>query len=599
MLKWIRWSGLIGFVVVVALLAAFFVLAAGPLVKMAIESVGSKAAGARVDVDDVAFNLSPLGFELGRMTVANADKPMENLLEFQSAAATVDLAPLLLGKGIIRDLSVNGLQFNTTRTTSGALEKSSSTSKQSSAVADAAASVKDSVVGNLPSASEILARESLKTDAAGSALKETFDRRQQQVNDALAAVPDDARLAQYQVDVKAITSGKVASLEDFNERKKKLDALKEQFKADKKSINTAKDLIGDSRTEITERLKQLKAAPGEDLASIRDKYQLNATGAANLSSLLFGDEAGEWAQQALYWYEKVKPFLSSGGDEEQQAEYLRPEGRFVHFPTDDPWPEFLIRHTSMSAITSAGNLAITGTDLTSQQRVLGRPARIDIDGSELKTVKALAINITLDHTRSPSTDLVSLEASDWQLDGVNLGLGDTKLDSAMAQIQGMAQVQTDKTGDALTGRLEGQFGQTRFDGNGQTVFAKELLGALNSISSFTIDGRATGPLGSPKLEFGSDLDKQLNAAFKKRLSAKQDELEAKLQSQLNDKISQYAGAYADDLQALNNNDSKLTDKLAQLEDLAQAKLDDYVDQQKSKAKDELKSKATDKLKGLF
>ena len=37
MKQWIRWPGLIGFVVVVGLLAAFFLLAAGPLAKMAIE----------------------------------------------------------------------------------------------------------------------------------------------------------------------------------------------------------------------------------------------------------------------------------------------------------------------------------------------------------------------------------------------------------------------------------------------------------------------------------------------------------------------------------------------------------------------------------
>ncbi|WP_028293063.1 TIGR03545 family protein [Oceanobacter kriegii] len=600
MFKWIRWSGLIGFVVVVGLLAAFLIFAAGPLARMAIESVGSSVAGAKVEVDDVDFTLSPVGFELGRLTVANSDKPMENLLEFESAAATVDLAPLLMGKGIIRDLSINGLQFSTARTESGALASDSGNDQQDAADdATEENSLADQLSGNLPSAEEILARENLYTQAAGEAFKETFDRRQQQLDDALAAVPDQQRLDEYQQQVKAITSGKITSLEDFNQRKQQLQALRDQFKADKKAVNTAKDLIGETRVEVTGRLQDLKDAPAKDIASIKDKYQLNATGAANLSGLLFGDEAGEWATQALFWYEKIKPYLASGSDEAEEEEYLRPDGRYVHFPTDDPWPEFLIRHTAMSASTSAGDLAITGTDLTHQQRVLGRPARIDIDGQGLRTVDALNANITLDHTRSPSRDTMTLDATGWQLDSVNLGLGDTQLERASADMQGMAQVVTNSDGDQLTARLEGQFGNTEFSSTGNTTFAKELTAALQTINSFDIDARANGALQSPSIEFGSNLDSQLSSAFNQRLKAQQDKLEARLQGKLDDKINEFAGPYADQLKALNNDDQKLTDKLAQLEDMGRAELDNYVDQQKQQAKEKAAEKAKDKLKSLF
>ncbi|MDP2549433.1 TIGR03545 family protein [Oceanobacter sp. 4_MG-2023] len=608
MLKWIRWSGLLGFAAVVALLAAFFLLAAGPLVKMAIEGVGSSAAGAKVNVDDVSLSLSPLGFELRHLTVANADKPMENLLEFESAVATVDLGPLLMGKGIIDELSVNTLRFNTARTTSGALEKSASSASGGDG-AKQEPGMAEELISQLPSAEEILARESLQTEAAGKAFTETFDRRQQQLDSALNNVPDEAALKQYQAEITALTTEKITSLEDFNQRKQRLEVLREQFKADKKALNTAKDLIGETRVEVTQRLQDLKAAPGEDLASIRDKYQLNAQGAANLSGLLFGSQTGEWATQALYWYEKIKPYLASDNSDEE-PEYQRPDGRYIHFPTSNPWPEFLIRHTAISAETDAGDLAISGTDLTHQQAVLGRPARIDIDGAGLDEVEALQLNIVIDHRQAVGRDTLTLAVTDWQLDSVNLGLGDAQLESAMGQLQGMAQITSGEGRDQLSSRLEGQFGQATFNSSGQTLFAKELALALASVEQFTIDARANGDLISPSLEFGSDIDQQLSAAFNQRLREQQDKLEATLQSKLDDKISEYAGPYADDLQALNNADGKVTDKLAQLEDMARAELDDYVAQQKQEAKDEasakadeeaskLKEQAKDKLKSLF
>ncbi|MDO6749054.1 hypothetical protein, partial [Gilvimarinus sp. 1_MG-2023] len=113
----------------------------------------------------------------------------------------------------------------------------------------------EELISQLPSAEEILARESLQTEAAGKAFTETFDRRQQQLDSALNNVPDEAALKQYQAEITALTTEKITSLEDFNQRKQRLEVLREQFKADKKALNTAKDLIGETRVEVTQRLQ--------------------------------------------------------------------------------------------------------------------------------------------------------------------------------------------------------------------------------------------------------------------------------------------------------------------------------------------------------
>lgn len=602
MFKWIRWWGLGAFVVVIGGIAAFFMLAASPLIKSAIESFGSDAAGARVEVKSVSLSLAPLGIEVRGMTVANAEKPMENLVEFERAVADLEFGPLFLSKSIISDLSIDKLQFNTPRTTSGALEKLVSNSEGGSS---GKKEEETPVLEQLPSAEELLAREQLKTEAAGKAFQETYKTRKVELDEALEKVPSEADLKQYEADVKAIVSGDLKSLEDFQQRKAKLEALRKRFREDRKAVTEARDVIGETRTEVGERLRDLRDAPGQDLAMLKDKYQLNARGAANLSQLLFGPEVGEWAHEALYWYEKIKPYLASDG-EEKAAEEEEPErlnGRYVHFPTSDPWPEFLIRKTGISAITPEGNLAIAGRDLTHQQAVLGRPAQIDIDGQELNQVKALNANLILDHRQSPGRDTATLDVQDWQVNSADLGVGGTQLDSAMAQLQGMAQV----SGDQLLSKLDAQFGQAAFTGDGQTLFAKELLSALHSIDQFTVDARATGDLADPEVQLGSDLDARLNAAFSRRLRQQQDKLEANLQSKLNARIDEFAGPYASELKALNDMDASLTERFAKLEDLASAKLEDYAAQQKRKAeekarakaekeKQKLKNKAEDELK---
>lgn len=600
MFKWIRWWGLGVFVAVVAGMTAFFMLAASPLIKSAIESLGSKAAGAKVEVQSVSVSFNPLGVELRGFTVANADKPMENLVEFERAVADLELGPLFLSKAIIKDLSIDKLQFNTPRTESGALEKAKTADGASGTAPKKPTSP---VLEQLPSADELLAREPLKTEAAGKAFQDTYKTRKAELDAAFEDVPTEEELKQYEADVKAIVSGDLTSLEDFKQRKARLEELRKRFKEDRKAVENARDVIGVTRTEVGERLRDLRDAPKQDLAMLKEKYQLDARGAANLSNLLFGPEVGEWAHEALYWYEKIKPYLASGeGAEEATAEEIEPErlkGRYVHFPTANPWPEFLIRRTGISAITPEGNLAIEGRDLTHQQAVLGRPAQIDIDGQELNQVDAMTVNLTLDHRQAPGRDTATVDVKNWRVNSANLGVGGTQLNKAMAQLQGMAQV----TGDQLLSKMDAQLGQAEFTGEGQTLFAKELLNALRSIDQFTVEAKANGDLISPEVKLGSDLDARLSAAFSRRLRQQQDQLEANLQDKLNGRIDKYAGSYASEVKALNTMDASLTDRFTKLEELAGAKLEDYAAQQKRKAEEqakakleEEKSKAKDELK---
>src|SRR5690554_7696095 len=63
------------------------------------------------------------------------------------------------------------------------------------------------------------------------------------------------------------------------------------------------------------------------------------------------------AAKALHWYEIVKPYLASSGDDDEtvkEEKRVRDSGRYVHFATNDPWPSALLRHSHMTAAVSAG-----------------------------------------------------------------------------------------------------------------------------------------------------------------------------------------------------------------------------------------------------
>ena len=349
MKQWIRWSGLAGFIVIITLLVVFALFAAGPLIKLSIETLGSKAAGAKVDVGEVNLMFDPLAIEVVNVTVANSDKPMENLVQFKQALADLELWPLLLGKVLVDNLKLTGLEFSTERKFSGALEKSqinpdekvSDSKNEETLVEEGVKSLQQS----LPTADELLAREPLLTEQRGKAFQTQFSNSKKAVDDSLKAIPNEQALKQYEADFNRIVNGRFDSVADFEKRKKEFDALKKRIKQDKKAIKSASKAIASAKSNLQSQWGQLKSAPQEDFANLKSKYQLDGAGVGNLSRLLFGDQVGEYSKKALYWYEKAKPYLaddeaSSESESLTQEEKSRTEGRFVHFPTEQTFAGF-------------------------------------------------------------------------------------------------------------------------------------------------------------------------------------------------------------------------------------------------------------------
>jgi hypothetical protein len=169
----------------------------------------------------------------------------------------------------------------------------------------------------------------------------------------------------------------------------------------------------------------------------------------------------------------------------------------------------------------------------------------------------------------------------------------------------------------LNAQSDAQFGRTQFSSKGKTTFAKELGLALANVQQFDVNAKASGKITSPDFSLGSDLDKQLNAAFGARLKDKQAELETKLQARLEQKLQSYIGDYAGKLGEFNQLEGSLDQRLNKVSELAGQNLEDYQAQKEREAREkaerekaaakadaerkkkEAAEKAKEKLKNLF
>ena len=597
MLKWIRWPGFIAFVAILALLFAFTYFFTGLFIKNAIEEYGSDALGAQVNVDSVNLTLDPLGFRIGRVQVTNPEEPMTNAVEIKGAAFEVDFWRLFMGQFIVNELSVETLQFNTARKSSGAIAKKV---KPKDEKPGKMAEVLETAKDELPSADEIMSRETLLTDVKSAELQTLYEQKTKELDAMKAGLMSSQQLKDYQDEIKTLTSEDLKSLEDFNQRKKRLSEINDELKKEKQKITELKTAYSTAYKELNQKLSEVKDAPSQDLKNLKNKYSLDAGGAANLTQLLFGGQTGEWTKQALYWYEKAQPYLASAESTKPEEKKIpRAEGRFVHFGGVEMLPEFLLREARIDVLLAAGHLDANVTNITHQPEVLGKPVRLLVSGTELQGYDSITLNAEFNHIDPKNSfdradlKIKAMEFKDFTVSGSS----EFPLKLATAKTDINSQIVVRK--GAMDLAVQALFADAQFKSGAKSGVAKQVGELLEDIHHFEINFAARGKLNDLDTSLNTSLEKQLKAALEAKVDAKKAQLEAELKAKLQARVTEKAGSYGKELEALLSSEGDMEAKQQQLEAMAKAKLSSWEEQQKKELeakKAAEKKKAEDKVR---
>lgn len=592
--KVIRWPGLVAFIVIMGLIVGSAYFFANSLVKSLIESQGSDLAGAKVDVREVKLGLSPAGVVIRGLDIADADEPMTNIVSIDSIHAQFDLLKALMGQVIIKDASVNGMEFGTARTHSGAIAKKPKPEKpkEPSFIGKQI----DLMADRLPDGKEALAREPLLIDERHKALEKSAEEKEQRWQQLEKTIPNSDKLAEYQQRIADLQQQKPKSLADFKALSEEFKTIKNDIQNDKKTIQEAKEFISASAKELATDLKALKDAPKEDRDRLLSKYTLDESGLANLSGLLFGADIQEKIETALYWYEKIAPFLASD-DSEKEEKRQRATGRFVLYPEANPYPSFLIENLAASARLEAGELTATAKDITHQQAVQNRPTTLHIGSEVIRNVKRLDVNAVFDYrVKKQGESLADFTFEQVAINDYKISSSSQlplALEQATAEMKGQLRLANNR----LSGQLHSDFQQAQF----ATGEGKGLLQYLNQafaeIDRFNLDVGVAGSLRSPKISVRSDIDSQLKASVDRQIKQEIERFKQEIEQQLNQHLDEAIAKL--DLPGFDDEEKSLQEKLNSLDELLKAKLDDFTEQQKQEVKekaDAAKSKAKDKAK---
>jgi uncharacterized protein (TIGR03545 family) len=546
MMKWIRWNGLAAFIVLVAVVAAIWLVAVDWVAKKAIEAAGTKAVGAKVELAKADVTLFPAGIGIWGMAVTDPDRPMTNSVEFAYLHAALQLPALIQRKVVIDDLRVEGLQLNTPRKTSGAIEgpktdadsSEDASNSQPGWITDLCGSANLPLI-SVPKVEEILAREPLQSVKEIQALESRIETAAKEWQKKLDSLPDQKALSEYQARAEAI-KGSGKSLGNLLGSAAEAQALARDLKRDLEQIETVRKEFKTEYTSMEKAVNGLSKLPSEELKRLMNKYSLTADGAANWSRLLFGHSLCGWWQKVYHWYQRFAPYLSrlpAGEDEPQTQQPLRSKGLDVRFQEKNPVPDLLIRQTHVDAKLEVGEFSGQINNITSHPQIVGQPLTFKFLGRRLQRVEGINLNGMLDFVRPQSPNhTAKLNIQGYRIEDLLLG-ADT-LDLVIKQ--GAADLQLDfNLKEAVTNaRLVAKLGQLTFDAPKEhpTDLAAAVIDAIRGTSDIDLEATLKGREPQYETSLKSDIAGAVHKAAGRLVKRQAAQLETRLRTAVNEKL---------------------------------------------------------------
>jgi len=577
----IRWPGLIAFVVITGSIAAIIILFFDFWIKLAAQKGLEVATGAEVNISAVEHTFSPFGISLIDVQLTDPNKPDTNQIQAAKISADIELSPLLLRKVIIDNLIVSGVQFGIERATEGAVFRKTNAQGQSSVLAELFPNKAD-----LPSVDEVLARSPLKTTKAIEEAQAAYDRHKEGIATQYKNLPSKDKLTEYKKQIEALSKANYKNPSELLAAKEKFELLKQEITADKQILSDFKDSVSQAKQELSPKIAQLKAAPGQDYEQLKALVAGDAGAISDVTTMVFGEKAAQWAEYGLAAFDIVAPMLKN---KQQQNKEAVSAGRWLSFDDESGLPELWIKNADISLSWQQENLLSVWHDITYQHDIISRATTFKVDSSKSKLWQSFKLNGDFWLKENGI-----LAQQNWQLAGLKLDNIDlvnqdklsSKLLTGLMSSNGSIKVKENTViGDGVINLTS-----LTMQAQGSNKMTNIVANTLNQLEQLSINSDVGGVIGDLDLSFSSDLNRQLGSALLanigKEEQGKLDELKDKLKAQMQ--------------AALGSQDAQLDEwldweKLAEgdidsLEDLLNSKMNNAIDSKKDELKDKLKGK---------
>lgn len=523
MAQWIRWWGLAVFAAVIVL----WWLCIDSIIKATIETVGTELMGAKVELTSARLQLAPSRLTLTGLQVTDPKAPMQNLLVADRIEAAVDAMYLFERKLVADEMSVSGLQFNTERQTSGAIEGRllSETGVFNSDNLNIAGAIPGL---SLPDVDQLVEQEKAKLSKQFQQIETDLKQLETKWEKRLDQLPDKEKITNYKKRINDVKKG------NLFEKLAGFKSIKEDIDKDRDALKGLGDELKRDIDYVEAQIRRAADLPKQQINQLLADLGLGDNALDSLAGGVMSGQVKQWIQQAL-------SFVKSSGDDASASTPVetvsRDRGIWIQFTEQQPVPQLLIRKASLDGrLSLAGqDIRFSGqaADLTHQPEKWHKPATITVTGESGQQTH-VQVNALLDHRTQPGKDhmefgLERLPLSNYSLsDKPELKVLAT---SALTSAQGSLQV----VGDKLELDVLGQFRDVELavSTDKSNALTTAIIDALHSVMQFDLRLQLNGPFTNPDITVRSDLDNLLANAVRQSVKKQTVQYKAELTDKLN------------------------------------------------------------------
>lgn len=557
-----RWKAIVPLALFLLLIVLGWWLFADALGRRAVVAVGTRVAGAQVDLGAFHIRLLKGSVELDGLAVANASDLTHDAFEADRIVLDIDPAALFEKKVVIDQASLAGLRFGAPRKVPARPVPGADTGTSVLASAKAfAAKVAVPVLRLTPVdtiKALVLDPTQLRSVQAATALAARGDSVQRAVStayDSLALPPviDSSRaLADRLAKVNVASAGVAGVQAAVQDARRGLDRIK----AAEARVDALQQRVTSGTAALADGARALDAARQQDYAFARGLLKLPTISPADVSAALFGRMATDRFQQAVYWTTTARRYIPPGLLPRKQPgpKRARMAGTTVRFPELGRLPTFLLRHADASfsfggadARANAFSGLIEG--VTSDPALYGKPATFK-GGGTLTGGTALTLGVAglLDHTRATAFDSAAGQVAGFELPGFAL----PGLPFSARPGKGSASFSFALAGDQLRGRWTVEAPSVQWvpdSAHAQTPVEQVVGKVLRGVGTLRLDAKLGGTLSAPTLELSSNVGdavaKQVSQLVGEAAKAAEARARAEVDKQVGPKIAEAKARVAD------------------------------------------------------
>lgn len=647
----IKFGPLFAVLIFIAAIGIAFSLTKNIIIKKAIQSTCESIFEAKCDIASVDLRFFDSSFKLKGLEIANKNEPMKNLVSIESIILDFDLTQLLRAKFVADELSINGVDSNTDRKTSGDISekklkklqkkkekqaKKAAKQTQESAVMKSLKEKSGNAMGTIKNSfAELFAQYNpeniIKNCYANLQSPEFAKTTEANVNELIKKW--QAKPAELETKVNELTKSSQELLNlDLDSLKTNPTKLKEVIANFNTVLDNSKTIKAETQTVMNDIKKdvdyvsnlssQIQDTINHDMNLVGNEISkftsLNLSDGTQFISGLFDNVMYEFLGKYYPYVKKAtdkllqmknKPNLALPKNKEEKTE-IKPKrerlaGRNISYKSDIP--SLWIKKAS----GSGPNFSFQGNNICSDMDKLGKPAIVDFSMDLLGM--AHKANLTID-TRSSST--APLILANYNCDNVALNLPAKTFGSApgvpdiisKGNLDFVAKV-FENDGFELSGTSSFRdmtITTTPFE----PVFASDIYsGILAGIKEMILNIQAGFTVSSGlNLKVSSDVDKKITNALSSEMTKQFASIKKAAEEEISKKLNESTGGALGKISDFNQIKTKL-DGITKAADSIQEKIEakkkeaeklitGKIDSAVEDTKDKLKSNAKDSLKNL-